>query len=192
MEAAACFNPATNCQTAGYQMPALSIASPSNTSITGGVFFTGNPSSAYHGTYIFGDYGSHNVWAAHVQNGLLTDSTRIGSVNKVVSFDRDRQGRVLASSISPTTGFSISSNIGRVFVLESPDMVLGPVSLRPGRHTAATPFRLTDVLNRPDRYLVRGLDGRAIEAGARGSFPSGVFLVSRRGENATAQVMAFP
>ena len=187
MEAASCFNPSTGCQTAGFQMPALSIASPSNTSITGGVFFTGNPSSAYHGTYIFGDYGSHNVWAARVQNGMLTDSVRIGSVNKVVSFDRDRQGRILATSISPTTGFSINDNTGRVMVLESPDMGFAPVSLRDAAHARnrTGTIRLADVLRHPERYDVKGLDGRR----HRGA-PSGLVLVTEKNRPGAPRLMA--
>jgi glucose/arabinose dehydrogenase len=184
MEAASCYNPSTNCPTAGLQVPALAIASPSNTSITGGTFFMGNPSSAYHGTYIFGDYGSHNVWAARVQNGALVDTVRIGSVNKVVSFDRDRQGRILATSISPTTGFQISSNIGRVVVLESPDMVLAPVSLRAAAPRMA-PLRAADLLRDPARYEIWTLDGRALSG-----TPSGIFLVREKGTSGAPRHMA--
>jgi glucose/arabinose dehydrogenase len=194
-EGNACYNPSTNCQSlsAGFQAPALTLTTSQGTCIAGGTFFLGNSASAFHGTYIFGDHGSHRVWATRVQGDSLVGMTQIGSVNKVVSFDRDRQGRILATTISPTTGFSISSNIGRVLVLESPDMVLGPVSLRPGRRAStAAPLRLSDVLRQPDLYLVRGLDGREHAVGKAGSIPAGVYLVSKRGSHGAGTIMAFP
>jgi glucose/arabinose dehydrogenase len=174
-EGPACFNPSTNCPSAGLQPPALSLQRSHASSVTGGVFFMGDPASAYHGAYIFGDYGTHHVWAARVQNGMLVDSTRIGSVNKVVSFDRDRQGRILATSISPTTGFNISSNIGRVFVLESTDMPPGPVGIARRNGVPPRPLTLETVLRDPSRYELRGLDGKAISG-----VPSGAFIVRDR------------
>jgi glucose/arabinose dehydrogenase len=183
-EAASCFNPSSNCLSTGLQAPALSIASPTNTSITGGVFFIGNPSSAYHGTYIFGDYGSHIIRAARVRNDSLVDTTRIGSVNKVVSFDRDRQGRVLATSISPTTGFNISSNVGQVMLLESPDMVLGPVNLRAANKALQKPLALATVLANPDRYEILQLDGTKVRG-----LPTGVFLVREKAASGAARLM---
>jgi glucose/arabinose dehydrogenase len=186
VEGNVCFNPTTNCGAAGLHPPAFVLQRSHATSITGGTFFLGDPASAYHGTYIFGDYGTtRNVWATRVQNGMLVDSTRIGELNKVVSFDRDRQGRILATTISPTVGFGISSNVGRVMVLESPDMVLGPVRLRPDRRAAtAAPFRLSDILRQPDLYLLRGLDGREIKG-----TPSGTFLVIEKGNPAHRKIM---
>jgi glucose/arabinose dehydrogenase len=173
-EGLSCFNPATNCLSAGFQDPALTMQRSHATSITGGVFFMGNASSAFNGAYIFGDYGTHHVWAARVQNGKLVDSTRIGSVNKVVSFDRDLQGRILATSISLSPDFAISSNVGKVFVLESPDMNL-PVAIRPMNPAAHGP-RAMDFLRNPEDYEIRGLNGQRL----RGK-PTGAFLAVKKG-----------
>jgi len=181
VEAVACFNPTTNCQSAGFQKPALAIASPSNTSITGGVFFTGSQASAFNGTYIFGDYGTHQVWATRVQGDSLVNLTVIGSVNKVVSFDRDRQGRVLATSISPTTTFQINSNIGQVLVLESPDMILSTTSLRPKMVSRMGTLTLNTILSQRSNYELTRVDGSVI-AGV----PDGVFLVRERGRDGRA------
>jgi glucose/arabinose dehydrogenase len=182
-EAHVCFNPATNCPSEGLQPPAISIPSSLAGSVTGGTFFTGTPSSAFNNTYIFGDYGTHRVWAFKVgANGALSDSTVIGSVNKVVSFDRDRQGRILATSISPTTGFQITSNIGRVMVLESPDMV--PSALTARARASVKPITLADLRRDPARYEMRGLDGREIPAAV-----SGAVWVREKGSRAAAQLL---
>lgn len=190
-EGNACFNPKTNCLSTGVQAPALvlphsssglSSDSASATCITGGVFFTGNASSEFNGTYIFGDHGTHRVWAARLLGDSLVDLTKIGSVNKVASFDRDRQGRVLATTISPTPGFTISSNIGRVLVLESPDMQLAPVSLRAARLDRA--LRVDEVLRNPERYLLRDLGGRELRA-----VPQGAFFAAERSRPGAAVLM---
>jgi glucose/arabinose dehydrogenase len=174
-----CFNPTTNCLSDGLQPPAMALQRSHATSITGGTFFLGDPSSAFHGTYIFGDYGTtRNMWAARVQNGMLVDSTRIGEFNKVVSFDRDRQGRILATSISATVGFGISSNIGRVVVLESPDMVLGPVSLRPAVSPRLASLTLQSILSQRSRYVLTRLDGTVILG-----VPTGAFVVREKGRD---------
>jgi glucose/arabinose dehydrogenase len=169
-EGNACYNPSTNCLSTGLQAPALVLPRSSATCITGGVFFAGASSAEFNGTYIFGDHGTHRVWAARLQGDTLVDLTQIGSVNKVASFDRDRQGRVLATTISPTSGFAITSNIGRVMVLESPDMTLAPVSVRAARLDRAPNFRVTDVARNPDRYVLRSLDGAELHGIPRGAF----------------------
>jgi glucose/arabinose dehydrogenase len=172
-EGDACFSPATDCLSVGLQWPALTLPRSSATVITGGVFFIGDASSPFNGAYIFGDHGTHKVWATRLQGDTLVDLTEIGSVNKVASFDRDRQGRVLATTISPSPGFSISSNIGRVMVLESPDMQLAPVSIRAARYERAPLIHAHDVLRNPGLYVLRDLEGRELVA-----VPSGVFFAA--------------
>jgi glucose/arabinose dehydrogenase len=181
-----CYNPSTGCPSAGILPPAVSLQRSHASSITGGVFFQGTPGSAFDGAYIFGDYGTHRIWAMRARNDSLVDSTVIGKLSKVVSFDRDRQGRVLATSISPDEGFGITSNVGRVLVLESPDMV--PVAVnRAARRNVARSFRLQDVLAHPERYHVRGLDGREIQGA-----PSGTFLVIEKANPAHRRLMVLP
>jgi glucose/arabinose dehydrogenase len=198
-EGPVCFNPATNCPTEGLLPPALSLPSSQANSITGGVFFQRPEAATYHGAYIFGDYGKHSVWAARIDDDSLVNVTQIGSVNKVVSFDRDHQGNILATSISPTTGFNISSNEGRVLILESPDMAstgptVTPTSLvREGQghtRTALKPIALRSVLDNPGRYDVRHPDGRKVGTGevVRG-LGGGVYLVHDKHAAGPARVM---
>ena len=183
-EGPACYNPVTNCPSEGLLPPAMSIPHPDGTVIVGGVFFVGASFSPYNGAYIFGDHGSSRIWATRVQNDKLVDSTVIGALNKVVSFDRDRQGRILATSISPDVGGQfISSNIGRVVVLESPDMQLSnAASIRPTRRPGIKAITVADLLRNPESYTIKSLDGRLIRTGPSGlSSLRGAALVQKKG-----------
>jgi glucose/arabinose dehydrogenase len=185
-EGAFCFNPSTNCPSAGLTPPAKTMQRSHASSITGGAVFTGEPSSAYHGVYIFGDYVTNNVWAMRPAGGTLTDSVRIGqNVYNVVSFDRDSRGRVFATSLSNTS--SVAANNGVVFVLESPDMTPAPVSIRMNRRTGMNPVRKGDLIRNPGAYELRGLDGRVLR-----TVPSGVFLAAKRGVDDAPRLMAIP
>lgn len=170
-EGPVCFNPATNCPSEGLLPPALSLRAADAGSITGGVFFIGDPSSAYHGAYIFGDFLRHKLFAARVQDTILVDSTGIGTLFRVVSFDRTHEGQILATSISVNQN-NTANNTGRVFVLESPDMKLasGTTGLR-GRHAGARlNLRVADVLENPGAYEFRGLDGRRMTLSGTGTY----------------------
>ncbi len=113
-EANVCFNPSSGCPSEGLQHPALSLAHSEASCIVGGTFFVG-PVSPFNGAYIFGDFGTSRIWAARVQGDTLVNVTEIGTVNRLVSFDRDREGRILVSAIGT------NATNGRVLVLESPD-----------------------------------------------------------------------
>lgn len=184
-EGAFCFNPSSGCPSENLTPPALTMQRSHAASITGGTFFAGDPESAYHGVYIFGDYVRNHVWAARVADGTLTDSTRIGEVFNVSSFDRDAYGRVFAVSLSNSS--SVTDDNGVVFLLESPDMVPGPTAIRRSRvggTDRAPVIRAADVARDPAAYTVRTADGRiATERSA------GLFLVSRREAPAAARLM---
>ncbi len=174
-----CFNPAQNCPSSvGLERPVLVLPHTEASCITGGVFFAG-PVSAFNGTYIFGDFGTSRVWASRVQNDTLVDLTEIGTVSRVVSFDRDRKGRILVSAIGTT------ATNGRVLVLESPDMVLGPVNLRAANQALQKPLALATVLANPDRYEILQLDGTKVRG-----LPTGVFLVREKGVSGAARVLS--
>jgi hypothetical protein len=81
-------------------------------------------------------------------------------------------------------------NTGIVYILESPDMRPAPVSLRQGRRATAPTIRASDIVRNPDAYDVLTLDGRA---GRRdGRLPAGMFLAARKGDPASARLVALP
>lgn len=186
-EGPVCFNPTTNCPSDGILFPDLSLRDSIATAIIGGTFFHAVPGTPFAGSYIFGDHGTSRIWAVRVEGDSLIDSTltRIGTLNKPVSFDRDRQGRVLVTTISPSVGFGISSNVGRVLVLESPDMVPTALTYRPQRSAVGSgSFRMDELRSHPERFRIFGLDGREILG-----TPAGTFLVIEKANPAHRTLM---
>lgn len=181
-EAAFCFNPSTNCPGEGLTPPARTIQRSHGASVTGGAVFTGDPTAAYHGVYIFGDYVTNRVWAMRPEGAVLTDSVVIGQVFNVSSFDRDARGRVFATSLSNAS--NVGANNGVVFILESPDMRANPTSLRRGLSLpGARAVRLSDLRRNPSAYEWRGLDGRLLPVPAT-SFRGTVWVRARSGAQA--------
>lgn len=184
----------TLCASAGLTAPVFTFPSRNyGNSVTGGVFFTGDTTSAFHGAYLFGDFGKGRVWAMREAGGVLKDTALLGNVLNVNSIDRDARGRVFAVSMSTSSNWeSITPNTGIVYVLESPDLRLagdsGPVDTlptfarppRPGPRISPLEFR-----RHPERYLFFGPDGRAL-----GGPRAGVFGVREKGRVAPLQWFA--
>ncbi len=91
--------PRSRCSAEGLTMPVLDLERDEAISVTGGVFYTADPNSAYDGGYVFGDYGLGTVWVLREDgNGGWTRKT-IGRVPDVSSFDNDSRGRVFAAGL---------------------------------------------------------------------------------------------
>lgn len=72
-------------------------------SITGGYVYRGSQLPSLFGKYIYGDYGSGNVWALEYDGTSVISNLRFGTLAGVVSFGEDRAGELLAVSIN--TGY---------------------------------------------------------------------------------------
>lgn len=156
------------CESADFHLPALTMQHGQQVrSLTGGTFFVGDTAAALHDVYFFGDYIYGRVWMARFNgNDSLMDMTQINDIGRVASFDRDSLGRMFAVSLD-----------GTVFTIESPwfgkPYEAPPVNLQgiPERRANAIvdPISSADYLREPDRFSVRGLDGRAIRGQAAGT-----------------------
>ncbi len=62
-EGAHCFNPSTNCPTAGLTDPVAEYDHSLGSSITGGYAYRGPQSTSLQGRYLFGDFASGRIWA---------------------------------------------------------------------------------------------------------------------------------
>jgi glucose/arabinose dehydrogenase len=176
-EGAFCYT-GSSCPQESLTAPAFTF--PSRTfgnSVTGGVFFSGDTASAFHGLYLFGDFGTGRVWAMRENGGVLSDTTLLGTVPNVNSLDRDARGRVFAVSMSSSPAWNrITEGTGIVYALESPDMRLAPptrdssvVALAPRRAAAPRISRLA-FTRHPERYAFFGPDGRALPGPRAGVF----------------------
>jgi uncharacterized repeat protein (TIGR03806 family) len=75
----------------------------SGTSITGGIVYRGQRMAELHGDYVFGDWGSGNIWALGYDGTNVTDWTHLTTGTGIVSFGHDPvNGDVLFTEL--TTG----------------------------------------------------------------------------------------
>ena len=179
-----CFNPSSNCASAGLTPPVMTF--PSRTygqSVTGGVFFTGDTGAAFHRVYIFGDFIRGNIWGLREHMGTLADTALLLNVANVASIDKDARGNVFALSLRNGDW----SRTGVAYILESPDMRQAPEPVNlldagavRGRMTRMRPsISWNDVRREPGRYVVTGLDGRVF-AGIPAGTRTGLYVVKDR------------
>ncbi len=188
-EGAHCFSGGSSCETNGMTAPILELARPQK-AIMGGEFFMGDTTAAFHGMYFFGDHITNTVWALRENAGVVAEYAVVGTVRKVVSFDKDAQGRVFAVSMSSTTATVVSENNGTIYVLESPDMrpESGPTQIsRSVRATGPAALSRRDFDRHRERYQVFGLDGRE-----RSTLPAGLFIVREKRGNTPPQILMNP
>jgi glucose/arabinose dehydrogenase len=191
-EGAFCYTGST-CESAGLTPPVFTFPSRSfGQSVTGGTFFVGDTTAAFHGVYVYGDFFHNRLYALRPDaagTGWSDTATLADPVMNIVSLDKDRRGRILAVSMASTTG--ITANTGAVYVLESPDMRLAGETVRLARERAhrqkPSPLRLSDIRRNPERYVLMSPDGRMIMG-----VPDGVFLVREKGVPGPARMMTAP
>lgn len=108
-----------NCLSIGLTPPVFTFPSRSfGQSVTGGTFFTGDTTSAFHGVYIYGDFHHNRLYALRPnaqETGWTDTATLIDPFMNPVSIDKDRRGNILVTSMASTSG--ITDNTGTVYIL---------------------------------------------------------------------------
>lgn len=94
-EGAHCFNPATNCPTAGLSDPVAEYDHTLGNSITGGYVYRGTAIPGLVGRYVFADFGTGRIW--HIANDTqptLTVSTSLDTNFNISSFSEGNDGEL--------------------------------------------------------------------------------------------------
>ncbi len=95
MEGAHCYNPSTNCSTAGLQLPIAEYGHDLGCSITGGYIYRGARIRSLAGRYLFGDYCSGRLWAlAEASPGRWTMTQLLSTELRISSFGEDQDGEM--------------------------------------------------------------------------------------------------
>jgi hypothetical protein len=68
MEGMHCFKPPAGCDTSGLILPVWEYGRKEGISVTGGFVYRGKAMAGLTGKYIYGDFGSGNIWALDVSN----------------------------------------------------------------------------------------------------------------------------
>jgi glucose/arabinose dehydrogenase len=100
MEATHCYNPATNCPTAGLTMPILEYSHSFGCSITGGYRYRGARFPRLRGIYFYGDYCSGTIWGATQANGAWTSRTMLSTSLAISTFGEDASGELYVADIA--------------------------------------------------------------------------------------------
>lgn len=98
MEGMHCFDPPTNCEKKGLELPIWEYPRAEGVSITGGYVYRGSKIAGLKGVYVYGDFGSGKVWGLHydqqkrrtVKNELLLETGL-----PISSFGEDADGELL-------------------------------------------------------------------------------------------------
>jgi glucose/arabinose dehydrogenase len=99
MEGFHCFNPSTNCASAGLTMPILEYSHALGCSITGGYRYRGARFPRLRGVYFYADYCSGTIWGATQTNGTWSSKVML-TTNKIpfTSFGEDSNGELYVVS----------------------------------------------------------------------------------------------
>jgi len=87
------------CVLPGYRPPVFAYrrGEQGGNCVTGGFVYRGDSTSAYSGTFIFGDFGSGNVWSLR-KSGAVTGLPKLPSIG-ISSFGTDSQGRMFVMGL---------------------------------------------------------------------------------------------
>ncbi len=104
MEGAHCYSPSSGCSTTGLTFPVKEYSHSFGIAVTGGYVYRGYRRPELYGRYIYGDYGSGNIWNFQYNGGgsISSDSLLIASPYSVSSFGVDELGELYLSHISST------------------------------------------------------------------------------------------
>ncbi|WP_102126883.1 PQQ-dependent sugar dehydrogenase [Deinococcus planocerae] len=92
-EGRSCFDPPSGCRSQGLTDPVLQYGRDEGQSVTGGYVYRGSALPALKGQYVFGDFGTGNVWAAPT-TGQNWNKVRIGRVQNPSAFGEDEAGEL--------------------------------------------------------------------------------------------------
>lgn len=95
LEGTHCYDPATNCKTAGMVPPIHEYSHADGQSITGGYVYRGRKLKNLQGAYVFGDYESGKIWALRRAQNKWTRELLLESRSPISSFGEDADGELV-------------------------------------------------------------------------------------------------
>ncbi len=96
MEGTRCFNPSTNCDQTGLELPVLEYPHSQGCSVIGGHVYRGSALPLLRGHYFYGDYCAGSIRSFQLENGEATDEATwdVGSIGRILSFGVDASSEV--------------------------------------------------------------------------------------------------
>ncbi len=100
MEGLGCYPPGSNCDQSGITLPILEYGRQFGQSVTGGYVYRGSSYPALNGFYLYGDFGSGNIWAVQPQGSGWDNRLVLQSQTADFEFRGRRVWRALPRGVS--------------------------------------------------------------------------------------------
>ena len=91
---------ATSKATTGYVWPVFAYTHRQGISVTGGYVYHGTEFPGMQGLYVFGDYGSGNIWTLKLVNGQWQERLARNTFYKISTFGVDDSGELWVADYS--------------------------------------------------------------------------------------------
>jgi glucose/arabinose dehydrogenase len=91
MEGSLCFNPATNCDKTGLELPIWNYSHEVGNAIFGGYVYHGSALPDLAGAYVYGDYGSGRIWFLRCDGTAAVNTLIEDTGLNIASFGLDQQ-----------------------------------------------------------------------------------------------------
>jgi uncharacterized protein (TIGR03437 family) len=94
MEGLGCYPAGSNCDREGTTLPILEYGRQFGQSVTGGYVYRGSSYPALRGFYLYGDFGSGNLWAVQPQGSGWDNRLVLASQRQISTFGEDESGEL--------------------------------------------------------------------------------------------------
>jgi glucose/arabinose dehydrogenase len=94
MEGLGCYPPGSTCDRTGIALPILEYGRQFGQSVTGGYVYRGSNYPALRGFYLYGDFGSGNIWAVQPQGSGWDNRLLLASQRQISTFGEDESGEL--------------------------------------------------------------------------------------------------
>ena len=94
MEGLGCYPPGSTCDQSGITLPILEYGRQFGQSVTGGYVYRGSSYPALNGFYLYGDFGSGNIWAVQPQGSGWDNRLVLASQRQISTFGEDESGEL--------------------------------------------------------------------------------------------------
>ncbi|HEY3107718.1 MAG TPA: PQQ-dependent sugar dehydrogenase, partial [Chloroflexota bacterium] len=118
LEGAHCFNPSTNCPTAGLTMPVAEYSHASGCSVSGGYVYRGPLYPRMRGVYFYGDYCSGQLWGLSRDGAAWQSQQLLGTAKNISTFGEDEAGNLYLADFGSGTVYQLTDSVtaSRVFM----------------------------------------------------------------------------
>lgn len=110
MEGSLCYNPSSNCNQTGLELPVWNYTHDSGNAIIGGYVYYGSSLPDLKGAYIYGDYGSGRIWALRY-NGTAANTLLTNTGLNIASFGIDGSNEIYFTSLGDGKIYRLTSTV---------------------------------------------------------------------------------